>query len=307
MKGVINMIKGIIAPNLTFFTKDGKIDKEKCRWHMNWILSKGVNGLFVTGTYGSGYLMSLDERIQMFKLAKEVSEKNPGSFVIAHTGCSDTASSVQLTKAATEIGIDAVSAIGPYNYKYTEEEILGFYSSLVNASDIPVYAYSNPDVTGMPVSYKLVKKLEEIGIVGLKDSTINMQLLTSIYNNNQMNNKNFQYISGTTTGWLAFQKLGVDTMIAGMCNYTPEIVEALYRYSFTDLDKAVKAYQISYDLGSKIKVGNSVASSHISLKARGFEPGYTRLPITVSYDDKKEKISAIAEYINGALAQIDDL
>jgi dihydrodipicolinate synthase/N-acetylneuraminate lyase len=301
------VIKGIVAPNLTFFTKEGKIDKEKCIWHMNWILSKGINGMFVTGTYGSGYLMSVEERIEMYELAKEVSKKYPESFVIAHTGCADTISSIRLTKAASEIGLDAVSAIGPYNYKYSEEEILGFYSALVNVSEIPVYAYNNPDVTGMPVSYKLAKKLEDVGIAGIKDSAINIQLLTSILNSNNINNNNFQYISGTTTGWLAFQKLGIDTMIAGMCNYAPEIVEALYRYSFSNSEKAVRAYQISYDLGSKIKIGNSVASSHISLKARGFEPGYTRLPLMVSYNDKKEKIAVISEYISEALDQISNL
>lgn len=301
------MINGIIAPNLTFFNKDGFIDDDKCKWHMDWILSKGVHGLFVTGTYGSGYLMTLDERIKMYKLAKEVSKNHPGTFVIAHTGCADTASSVYLTKAAESCGIDAVSAIGPYNYKYTEDELLNFYSSLVNAVNIPVFAYNNPDVTGMPVSYNLVKRLEEVGVSGLKDSAINMQLITSIYNNNLLNNKNFKYISGTTTGWLAFQKLNVDTMIAGMCNYTPEIVVALYKYSFTNPEKANKAYQISYDLGKKIKVGNSVASSHVSLKARGFDPGYTRLPLTVNYDDKKDKISEISKCIDEALLQIDDL
>lgn len=301
------MIRGIIAPNITFFNKEGNIDIEKCKLHMNWILSKGVHGLFVTGTYGSGYLMTLDERIAMYKLAKEVSDKHTGTFVIAHTGCPDTASSIYLTKAASEYGLDAVSAIGPYNYKYTENEILNYYNALANAADIPVFAYNNPDITGMPVSYTLVKRLEEAGVKGLKDSAINMQLVTSIYNSNQINNKDFKYISGTTTGWLAFQKLGVDTMIAGMCNYTPEIVAALYKYSFTDSAKAIKAYQISYDLGNKIKIGNSVASSHISLRARGFDSGCTRLPLTVSYDDKLEKISIISKYINEALLQIADL
>lgn len=301
------LIKGIIAPNLTFFTKEGNIDIEKCKWHMDWILSKGVHGIFVTGTYGSGYLMNLSERITMFKLAKQVSLNHSGTFVIAHTGCPDTASSIYLTKAAAECGVDAVSAIGPYNYKYTEDEILNYYNALVNAAEIPVFAYNNPDVTGMPVTYKLVKRLEDVGIAGIKDSSVNIQLSTSIISNNEINNRSFKYISGTTTGWLALQKLGIDTMIAGMCNYTPEIVVSLYKHSFTDYEKAVKIYQICSDLASKIKTGNSVASSHISLKARGFDSGYTRLPLTVSYDDKPDKITAIKDCIDNALKQIASL
>lgn len=300
------MINGIIAPNLTFFDKQGKVDEAKCKWHMDWILSKGVDGLFVTGTYGSGYLMTLEERVKIYKLAKEISEKHPNSFVIAHTGCNDTASSVYLTKRAELCGIDAVSAINPYNYKYTENEVLSFYNSLVNSVNIPVFAYNNPAITGMPISYNLIKELEKIGIAGVKDSAIDIQLLTSIYNSNELNNKNFKYISGTTTGWLGFQKMNVDTMIAGMCNYAPEIVVALYKYSYRDQMKAIKAYQISSELGKKIKIGNSVLSSHMALKARGFEPGYTKLPLMINYDDK-DRISIILQYIDEALLEINKL
>lgn len=301
------MIKGIIAPNLTFFKENGSMDEDKCRWHMDWVLSSGVDGLFVTGTYGSGYLMNLDERVKMYEMAKEVSDKYPGTFVIAHVGCSDTGSSVYLTRAAERCGASAVSAIAPYNYKYTEDELLNYYSEIARASGIPVFAYNNPEITGSALSYKLITRLEAAGIAGLKDSSVNIGLFTSIYNSCKVNNSEFKYISGTTTGWLTFQKMGADTMIAGMCNYLPEAVEALYRYSLTDPEKAIKVYEICSGLSSKIKQGNSVASSHIALKARGFDPGYTRLPLTVSYEDKMEKISVISRYITGALSEISSL
>lgn len=294
------MIKGVIAPNLTFFKKDGSIDFEKCAMHMNWMLEKGVNGLFVTGTYGSGYLMSEEERIEIYRLAKEISANHRGSFVIAHVGCPSTSSSIALTKAAQDIGIQAVSAIAPFNYKYTDKEILGFYEALVNSANIPVFAYNNPEVTGVPISYKMVKELEKFGIQGIKDSAINIELATCISNSNLLNNKRFQYITGTTTGWLGFRKLNIDTMIAGMCNYIPELVVDLYRYSFTNETKALKIYQIIYDLGTKIKSGNSLSSSHIALYSRGFDAGCMRKPLVVDYDDT-EKINLVGNHIKNAL------
>jgi len=294
------MIRGVVAPNLTFFNEDGSVNKEKCAWHMNWMLDKGVNGLFVTGTYGSGYLMSIEERISIFLLAKEISTNHPGTYVIAHVGCPDTASSVILAKAADEIGIRAVSAIAPYNYKYTDGEILRFYESLVNSSDIPVFAYNNPEITGRPITYKMVKELEKIGIHGLKDSATNIQLATGIYNNNVLNKKCFQYITGTTSGWIGFHKLGVDTMIAGMCNYVPELVVDLYTYSFIDESKALRIYQIIDDLGAGVKLGNSLVSSHIALHSRGFDAGHMRLPLSVSYDSS-DKINITGRMIEDAL------
>ena len=220
-------IKGSIAPNLTFFDKEGNIDEETTRRHQNWILENGVNGLFVTGTYGSGYLMSPEQRIRIYEIAKEVSDAHPGTFVIA---------------------------------------------------------YNNPDLTHKVIDYKMIKKLKAIGIAAVKDSSINIQLATNIYNDNKLHHEDFKYISGTTTGWLAFRKLDCDTVIAGVCNYAPELVAGLYRLSMAgDEEKAMKAYELVNGVSSKVKTGNSLVSSHIALKARGFEPTYMKAPLTVDY------------------------
>lgn len=302
-------IKGSIAPNLTFFDVRGNIDEELTRWHMNWILQNGVNGLFVTGTYGSGYLMSPEQRGRIYEIARETADQHANTFVIAHVGANDTATSVYLTKKAADTGLDAVSAINPYTFKYTDVELLGYYKALVDAAgNLPVFAYNNPDLTGKVIDYKMILKLQDIGIAAVKDSSINIQLATNIYNDNKLNGKSFQYISGTTTGWLAFRKLGCDTMIAGVCNYAPELVSALYRISMgNDEVKAMKAYQLVNSVSSKVKNGNSLLSSHIALKARGFEAGFMKAPLVADYEAAADKMPAIAETIAHAVSEMKKL
>jgi dihydrodipicolinate synthase/N-acetylneuraminate lyase len=300
------MIKGLITPNLTFFTEGGDLDIAVCKWHMNWLFEKGVNGLFVTGTYGSGYLMSIEERIRIFSLAKAVCDDHENTFVIAHVGCADTASAIRLTEEANTIGINAVSAIGPLHYQYNDEEVVNFYKALAEVGDIPVFAYNNPDITGVKMKYDLVEKLEAVGIQGIKDSSIDLPLASSIYMNNKLYNKSFKYISGTTNGWPGLKNLEVDTMIAGMCNYVPELVVDLYNYSFTDYKKSLKIYEIIDGLGKKIKSGNSLVSAHLALKARGEEAGYMRLPLRVSYGDKN-KLEQINRDIEEAIREVSSI
>ena len=62
-------IKGNLVPNITLFDAQGNIDEAKTLWHMNWMFSKGVDGLFLTGSYGAGPLMTNEERISIFRLA----------------------------------------------------------------------------------------------------------------------------------------------------------------------------------------------------------------------------------------------
>lgn len=302
----LDHIRGVIAPNLTFFHRDGSVDEAMSSQHMDWILDNGINGLFVTGTYGSGYLMTLEQRTQVYRLARQSSDRHPGSFVIAHVGANDTASSVELTRAAVGCGADAISAIAPYNFKYTEAELLAYYQALIDAADsVPVFAYNNPSITGQPIKFSTVKKLQALGIAALKDSSIDMQLVSSIYADNRLNQKDFKYISGTTTGWLTFRKLGVDTMIAGMCNYVPELVSRFYRLSLEEDDiPALKASRILEDLSSVVKVGNSLLSCHLALQARGWDPGYMKAPLSGDWDRYADLQPAIKDAICRAVVDM---
>ena len=69
------MIKGSLVPNITIFDSNGNLDPEKTKWHMRWMFEKGLDGLFLTGSYGSGPLMTNEERIEVFKAAKEVASE----------------------------------------------------------------------------------------------------------------------------------------------------------------------------------------------------------------------------------------
>lgn len=280
------MIKGLICPNLTFFDSQGNLDEKTLRWHLNWILDRGVNGLFVTGTYGSGYLMSLDERIRVYEIAKEVSINHPGTFVIGHVGTNDTKSSVALTKAAKSIGLDAVSAVNPYTYKYTDDELTFYYEKLVKcAGEMPVLAYNNPDLTGKIIDLNLLNKFKDVGIFGIKDSTAD-----PAYAKDVLSIKGIKYITGSNKNWPEMIKLGVDTMISGSSNYIPELIYKLY--SSRD-DSVFDIYEEINKINKVVKSGNSIISSHLALHSRGYNAGFTRNPLILDYEKYAENIEKI--------------
>lgn len=300
-------VKGVLVPNITFFTEDDKMDDQLNTWHLNWMMDNGVNGVFATGSYGCGPLMTMKERIHEFKLAKAASEKHPGSFVIAHVGTADTASAVQLAKEAEAIGCDAVGAVPPFYYAFTEDEVIGYYAAIVKAVDIPVYAYNNPKTSRFTMNFNTVLRLQEVGVKGVKDSTMNVTFLTRTFYDAKLNHKDFKTIIGTSNGWMPFCLMGIDTMIAGMCNYAPEIMTAMYNYTLgEDKDKAEKAYKIMMDYLAKCRFADSTLVSHVILKARGFDSGYTRTPFSLAPFDKARYDQCAREF-DEALAQMKAL
>lgn len=290
-------IKGVLVPNITFFKADNTIDYDLCRWHIHWMFERGVDGIFVTGSYGAGPLMTNEERISLFRLAHEVSQQHPGTYVIAHVGCADTASTVALAKAAEEIGCEAVGAVPPFYYSYKEEQVIGYYKAVAEAVQIPLYAYNNPTTTKTTMTAEMVKKLQAVGVKGVKDSSMNVNFLTRVYFDAKYNNKDFKTIIGTSNGWIPFCTMGIDTMIAGMCNYAPEIVTTMYRYTQTgEMEKAEKAYMIMMDYLAKCRFADSTQVSHMILRARGYECGTVRAPMTLLPADDPKCLDLKAQF-----------
>lgn len=302
------MIRGVLAPNITIFDKEGIIDTEKTKKHMRWMFENGVDGFFLTGSYGVGPLMTLEERVSIFNLAKGVAKDFPEKFLIAHVGTADTASAVKLSKEAEIAGVDAIGAVPPFYYKYSDEEVIGYYEDIVKSVNIPVYAYNNPTTTRVKFSVSTVEKLQKVGIAGLKDSSLDMLFLTQVYYNTKNNKKNFHVIIGTEVGCLPMYLMGIDTIIGGMCNYVPELVSAMYKLVREGpREEAERVYEAIMDFRKIMSVADSTIVSHMALYARGFDAGFPRKPMILpdfsdsKYDFMKKEIDKalkIMKYIN---------
>ncbi len=283
------MMKGSLVPNITFFCEDGDLDKEKTRWHIQWMFEKKVDGLFLTGSYGSGPLMTNQERIQVIEIAKDVANKYENKYIIPHVGCADTKSTIELAKSAESIGVDAIASVPPFYYKHTEELILQFYKDLISAVHVPVYAYNNPETSRFSFTPSTVRKLQEMGLAGIKDSPVEVGFLSTVFYDIKINNKQFDVILGTSKGWLPYYYMGCRAMIAGMNNYAPEIISLLTRSTFDgDTATSEKAYMVMMDISAKLHFTDSTIVSHMALYSRGYNAGYPRKPMMLpAFDHPK--------------------
>lgn len=291
------MIQGSLVPNITLFDESGKLDLERTRWHMKWMFEKGVNGLFLTGSYGSGPLMTNEERLEVFKAAKEVADTFPGRVIIPHIGCIDTKNTIELASAADDFGFYALGAVPPFYYKHSENVVFNFYKDIIEKVRTPVFGYNNPETTRFTFNLGLVQKLQAVGLAGLKDSPLEVGFVSSIYYDAKLNNKHFEVIIGTSKGWLPFYYMGVRSMIAGMNNYAPEIINALVEATFAgDVARSEKVYLVMMELSKKMHFTDSTIASHIGLYARGFDAGYPRKPMLLPSLDEP-----IYKEVQGAL------
>lgn len=177
-----------------------------------------VNGFYPIGTYGSGPLMSIEERKRVTEVALD--EVNGCVPVIMHAGSITTAQTVEPARHAKQSGADVVGAIPPHYYRYPEEDLL-------ESIQIPVFAYNNPELSNNPISLNMITKLAEEGLAGLKDRSFD---LIQFYNFlNEIEQSDFMHIAGTGAISAASVHAGACSIISGLANVWSELMAELWQ------------------------------------------------------------------------------
>lgn len=130
---------------------------------------EGVHGLYVNGSTGESFMMSPAQKQQVLRIAKD--EAGESVELIAQVGSLDLNESLALAAYAKELGYKYLSAITPFYYRFTFEEIKTYYNAITTSSGLPLLIYALPALTRVEISIDQYDELfANPGIVGVKYS-----------------------------------------------------------------------------------------------------------------------------------------
>ena len=279
-------IGGIIPPVLTAFDKKGNFDEKGQREIVSFLLDK-VQGLFPCGSYGSGPLMSVEERKRVAEVViDEVAGRIP---VIMHVGGASTRSVVELAKHAEEIGATAVAAVPPIYYRFKEPEVERHFRAIVDAVSIPVLVYNNPKTTGVSISAAFLNRLAQIGVSGVKDSSFDIMVFYSYLRT--VKKEGFMPIIGTEALLLPAVAMGAYGSVSGLANAFPEPVVDLFNAAKNgDMENAVPLQSKVSAMRDVMHYGPSLPMIQAILRERGVNSGYPRLPFVLPDDELLNRV-----------------
>ena len=275
---------GIIPPLTTPFTADGAVYEEGLRDLLNFQVEGGVDGLFICGTYGSGPIMSLEERKQVCEIV--VAEVKGKLAIVVHVGTASTQHSIELARHAQEAGADCVAAISPYYHHHDERTVVEHFRRLAASVELPVYVYNNPKACGFNVTADCLARLADVGVAGIKDSGFSYIDFTHLLLGMQ-DRPEFHFIVGTEGIALPAWMSGAKGCVSGLANAFPEIMVQLW-----DLYEAGD-YAAAAPLQLKVNKARQVlhipsstnAAIYHCLHARGIDAGYPKAPILPVTED----------------------
>jgi dihydrodipicolinate synthase/N-acetylneuraminate lyase len=288
-------MKGVVPPMLTPFTEDGSLDIEGLKT-LTKFLVEHVHGLFICGSYGSGALMSLEERKQVTETVMQIAGgKIP---VIVMVGTTNNYHSVDLAKHAEKAGADAVASVGPYYFTHKDDSLRYFYGDLIKAIDIPVYVYNNPKFQGYEMSEDLLLQLKADGVHGVKDATFD--LLTHADYHRKLKDENFDITLGTEALWLSARALGCEAFIPGLGNAFPEICTQMYEEGMRNDYEACRKTQFTVNRVREIMylARSTQLAVYAMLEIRGIVKAYPRAPFIPATDKEKDAIRSELKKLN---------
>lgn len=152
-------LTGIFTALVTPFDKDGNIMFDSLQKHVDYLVGQGVDGFYVNGSTGESFLMTSEERK---KVIESVIEVNAGrATVINHCGAIGTRLSLDLVRHSATLPVDALSSVPPFYYGFSQDELVGYYNDLANASGKPFIVYNMPKFSGVVITPSLMAKLRE--------------------------------------------------------------------------------------------------------------------------------------------------
>lgn len=286
-------IKGIITAMVTPFHDDESLDIDSAKKMAEWLIQKGVNGLFIAGTNGEFHLLSDDEKVELTKAVVETAKGRVP--VIAGAGCCGTQHSIELSKRLVEAGADALSLVTPYYLVPNQEDLYVHFKTIAESVNIPFLLYNIPGQTGCKIEPSTAFRLADVkNIIGIKDSRGDFN--TQLEYIEISKKKDFIVLNGSDSLMLKAFKAGAVGSVAATSNVIPEIEVELYNdFLKGDLEQAQHQRDLMDPLRMALKKCVAPAVMKKTLNMMGIHAGITRRPVQMPKEDVVEVIKEMLD------------
>lgn len=266
-------LKGIFSALLVSFNEDGTINEKGLRQIIRHNIDKmKVDGLYVGGSTGENFMLSTEEKKEIFRIAKDQIA------LIAQVGSVNLKEAVELGKYATELGYDCLSAVTPFYYKFSFPEIKHYYDTIIAETGNNMIVYSIPFLTGVNMGIEQFGELyKNPKVLGVKFTAGDFYLLERL----KKAYPNHLIWAGFDEMMLPAASLGVDGAIGSTFNVNG--VRARQIFELTKAGKLVEALEIQHvtnDLIEGILANGLYLTIKELLKLEGVDAGYCREPMT---------------------------
>lgn len=285
-------MKGLYTALMCSFDEQGNVNEKGLREIVRYNIEVSeVDGLYVNGSTGENFLISTEQKKQIFEIVKD--EVGDQVKLIAQVGSLNIEEASDLAKFVTDLGYDAISAVTPFYYKFDFEEIKDYYNTILEGVDTQLIIYSIPALTGVNMNLEQFGELfENEKIIGVKFTAPDFFLLERL--RHAFPDK--LIYSGFDEMLLSASVLNVDGAIGSTFNVNGKRAKQIFTLAQSGkIDEAREIQKVTNDLIEEILNNGLYQTIKEMLKTQGVNAGFVRKPMKQLTEERAVKARELAK------------
>jgi 2-dehydro-3-deoxy-D-pentonate aldolase len=274
-------LQGIFTPNLVPLDGSGEINEPELRRYVDWLIARGVHGLYPNGSTGEFTRFRADERR---RIAEIIADQTRGRVpILAGAAEANVRETLKACEHYHGLGVRAVAIVAPFYYKLSPASVYAYFKEIGRNTPVDVTLYNIP-MFASPIDVPTVQRLSEEceRIVAIKDSSGDIPHMIRMIKSVRPNRPDFAFLTGWDAALMPMLLVGCDGGTNASSGVVPELTRKLYDLTLGgQLDAARK---IQYDLitlfDTMIYSAEFPDGFRAAVELRGFRMGVGRQPLS---------------------------
>jgi 4-hydroxy-tetrahydrodipicolinate synthase len=289
------MFGKVLTAMVTPFKKDMSVDYANAEKLAVYLAENGSEGLVIHGTTGESPTLTHEEEYELYKVVKKAVDKK--AKVVAGTGSNSTATTINSTKKAEEIGVDGAMIVVPYYNKPSQEGLYQHFKAVADNTSLPLIIYNIPGRCVINMAPETVARLSKIkNYVGIKEASGNLDQVSEI---RSKTSKQFTIWSGDDSLTLPILSVGGEGVISVASHLVgKEILEMVNTFHSGDIQKALEIHIKLLPLFKVLFITCNPVPVKAALELSGIKVGGTRLPLAGISSEERAKVKKVLEELD---------
>lgn len=293
-------LQGIFTPNLVPYLPSGEINEAELRRYVDWLIDRGVHGLYPNGSTGEFTRFTPEERRRIVAvIADQVRGRVP---ILAGAAEANVRETLSACEYYASLGIRAVAIVAPFYYKLSPASVYAYFREIGRNTPIDVTLYNIP-MFASPIDVPTIQRLSEEceRIVAIKDSSGDIPHMIRMIQAVRPNRPEFAFLTGWDAALMPMLLAGCDGGTNASSGVVPELTRKLY--DLTTSYQIDAARNVQYDLvrlfDTMIYSAEFPEGFRAAVQLRGFSMGRGRQPLS---DEQRTDLSILSRELQCMLS-----
>ena len=298
-------IEGIFTPHMVPLDQHGQINEPELRRYIDWLIERGVHGLYPNGSTGEFTRFTSEERQRIIEIVcDQVQGRVP---VLAGAAEANARETLKACETYKDYGVRAVAIVSPFYYKLSAESVYAYFREIALNSPIDVTLYNIP-MFASPITVPVIRRLAEFErIVAIKDSSGDMAFMIRMIAAVKPVRPDFVFLTGWEAALVPMLVMGCDGGTNATSGVVPELTRIIYdTVRAGDLDAARQLqFQLTDLFDHLVYAADFPEAFRSAVELRGFRMGVGRQPLSEQQRIDQAEVTRVTRGILSDLGYVE--